>query len=88
MHMQGEPRAMQQRPTYGDVVGEVAAFLRARAGAVRAQGVSAERIVVDPGIGFGKTPDHNLELLRRQRELLAEAFRCWSAGRASRRSGR
>ena len=74
MHMQGEPRAMQQRPTYGDVVGEVAAFLRTRAAAVRAQGVSAERIVVDPGIGFGKTPDHNLELLRRQRELLAEGF--------------
>ena len=74
MHMQGEPRAMQQRPTYGDVVGEVASFLRVRAGAVRAQGVSAERIVVDPGIGFGKTPDHNLELLRRQRELLAEGF--------------
>ncbi|MEO6747064.1 MAG: dihydropteroate synthase [Caldimonas sp.] len=74
MHMQGEPREMQQRPTYGDVVGEVAAFLRARAGAVCAQGVSAERIVVDPGIGFGKTPDHNLELLRRQRELLADGF--------------
>ena len=71
MHMQGEPRAMQQRPTYGDVVGEVAAFLRARVVEVRGRGVAAERIVVDPGIGFGKTPDHNLELLRRQRELLA-----------------
>jgi len=71
MHMQGEPRAMQQRPTYGDVVGEVAAFLRARVDEVRGRGVAAERIVIDPGIGFGKTPDHNLELLRRQRELLA-----------------
>ena len=71
MHMQGEPRAMQQRPAYGDVVGEVAAFLRARVDEVRGRGIAAERIVIDPGIGFGKTPVHNLELLRRQRELLA-----------------
>ena len=71
MHMQGEPRAMQQHPTYDDVVSEVGAFLRACANAVCARGVSSERIVIDPGIGFGKTPEHNIELLRRQRELLA-----------------
>jgi dihydropteroate synthase len=65
MHMQGEPRSMQQDPRYDDVVGEVASFLEERAAfAVRA-GVAEERIVLDPGIGFGKTPDHNLELVRR-----------------------
>jgi len=71
MHMQGEPGRMQQKPSYGDVVAEVAAFLRERRAAVEARGVSPERIVLDPGIGFGKTPAHNLELLRRQHELLA-----------------
>jgi dihydropteroate synthase len=71
MHMQGEPRAMQLRPSYRDVVAEVAAFLSDRDAALQQRGVAAERIVVDPGIGFGKTPAHNLELLRRQRELLA-----------------
>ena len=71
MHMQGEPSAMQQRPTYVDVVSEVAAFLRERCAALQARGVAADRIVLDPGIGFGKTPAHNLELLRRQHELLA-----------------
>jgi dihydropteroate synthase len=71
MHMQGEPGGMQQKPSYDDVVAEVAAFLRERCAAVEARGVSPERIVLDPGIGFGKTPAHNLELLRRQRELLA-----------------
>ena len=70
MHMQGEPGAMQQRPEYHDVVAEVAAFLREREAALRQRGVDAGRIVLDPGIGFGKTPAHNLELLRRQRELL------------------
>ena len=71
MHMQGEPRAMQQRPTYGDVVAEVAAFLRERVDACESRGIDRARIVVDPGVGFGKTPAHNLELLRRQRELHA-----------------
>ena len=71
MHMQGEPRAMQLKPSYRDVVVEVAAFLGERVEALQGRGVAAERIVVDPGIGFGKTPAHNLELLRRQRELLA-----------------
>jgi dihydropteroate synthase len=71
MHMQGDPRGMQQRPSYRDVVVEVAAFLRERVDACEAAGIDRARIVVDPGIGFGKTPDQNLELLRRQRELLA-----------------
>jgi dihydropteroate synthase len=71
MHMQGDPRGMQQRPSYRDVVVEVAAFLRERVDACEAASIDRARIVVDPGIGFGKTPDHNLELLRRQRELLA-----------------
>ena len=71
MHMQGEPGSMQRQPAYDDVVAEVVEFLRERDGALRRRGIDAERIVLDPGIGFGKTPAHNLELLRRQRELLA-----------------
>ena len=71
MHMRGTPEAMQQRPQYDDVVDEVVAFLRARADALRALGVADERVVFDPGIGFGKSVAHNIELLRRQRELLA-----------------
>ena len=71
MHMQGEPATMQLAPCYEDVVAEVAAFLGARRKQLCAQGIAANRIVVDPGIGFGKTVDHNLALLRRQRELLA-----------------
>jgi dihydropteroate synthase len=70
MHMQGEPGSMQAAPTYGDVVAEVDRFLRERARAVRDAGVQDERIVLDPGIGFGKTAAHNLALLARQRELL------------------
>lgn len=71
MHMRGDPATMQQRPAYDDVVAEVSAFLRERLQAVRARGVAAERIVLDPGIGFGKSVEHNLELMRRQRELLS-----------------
>lgn len=71
MHMRGEPGSMQQRPAYDDVVATVLAFLQERGEALRQRGVGAERIVFDPGIGFGKTPAHNIELLRRQRELLA-----------------
>jgi dihydropteroate synthase len=71
MHMQGTPQTMQQRAAYADVVGEVVAFLRERNAALEGAGVAAERIVVDPGIGFGKKVEHNLELLRRQQELLA-----------------
>jgi len=71
MHMQGDPATMQARPAYADVIAEVTAFLRERIAALRAAGVAAERIVVDPGIGFGKSVEHNVALLRRQRELLA-----------------
>ena len=71
MHMQGEPATMQAAPHYDDVVAEVAAFLRERVAAARTSGIVAERIVLDPGIGFGKTVEHNLALLRRQRELVA-----------------
>ena len=71
MHMQGEPRSMQAEPRYRDVVAEVAAFLAERAAVLRQLGVAPSRIVLDPGIGFGKTPQHNFELLRRQEELLA-----------------
>lgn len=71
MHMQGEPGTMQRSPRYGDVVAEVAAFLAERVASLRERGIDDERIIVDPGIGFGKTPAHNLELLRRQPELLA-----------------
>ena len=65
MHMRGQPRTMQRAPHYVDVVREVAAFLRERAAFAMERGVDARRIVVDPGIGFGKDMGHNLELLRR-----------------------
>jgi dihydropteroate synthase len=71
MHMQGEPGSMQAAPVYADVVAEVAAFLAARRDAALAAGIGVERIVLDPGIGFGKSVEHNLALLARQRELLA-----------------
>ena len=71
MHMRGAPETMQLRPEYADVVAEVSAFLRERVDALQAFGVAAGRIVLDPGIGFGKSVEHNIELLRRQRELLA-----------------
>ena len=63
MHMQGEPGTMQQGPHYGDVVTEVTAFLGARLNACVAAGISAERVLLDPGFGFGKTLTHNLALL-------------------------
>jgi dihydropteroate synthase len=72
MHMQGDPRTMQRAPSYVDVVKEVKAFLDERVRICRAAGVSLERIAVDPGFGFGKTLEHNLELLRRLRELHGE----------------
>jgi dihydropteroate synthase len=71
MHMQGAPDSMQSAPRYGDVLAEVAAFLSERCRALLELGVQPARIVLDPGIGFGKTVEHNLALLRRQRELLA-----------------
>jgi dihydropteroate synthase len=71
MHMQGTPATMQDEPRYGDVVAEVSAFLRERLDAAVAHGIGPEDVLLDPGIGFGKTMEHNLTLLRRQRELLA-----------------
>jgi dihydropteroate synthase len=65
MHMQGEPRTMQVDPRYDDVVSEVASFLEQRIAFAVAEGVGEDRICVDPGIGFGKTTEHNFELLRR-----------------------
>jgi dihydropteroate synthase len=66
MHMQGTPLTMQEAPRYADLLGEIGAFLAERMGAAAAAGIPAERLIVDPGIGFGKTYEHNLELLRRQ----------------------
>jgi dihydropteroate synthase len=71
MHMLGEPRTMQVDPRYGDVVGEVRAFLEERLAFVVGEGVAEERVWLDPGIGFGKTVEHNLELLRRLGEICA-----------------
>jgi dihydropteroate synthase len=69
MHMKGEPRTMQRDPHYDDVVGEVGGFLKERAGAAMAAGIARERIVVDPGFGFGKTVAHNMALLKHLRGL-------------------
>ena len=71
MHMQGEPRTMQKDPHYDDVASEVAAFLEERLAFAVSQGIDEERICLDPGIGFGKTIEHNLELVRRLDVLLA-----------------
>jgi dihydropteroate synthase len=71
MHMQGEPRTMQQEPRYDDVAAEVAAWLEERLAFAVAAGIAEERICLDPGIGFGKTVEHNLELVRRLDVLLA-----------------
>lgn len=71
MHMQGEPRTMQIDPHYDDVVAEVAAFLEERLAFAIDHGVPEDRICLDPGIGFGKTPDQNLELVRRLDTLVA-----------------
>jgi dihydropteroate synthase len=70
MHMQGEPRTMQQDPRYGDVVDDVKAFLAERLEFAVREGVGEQRVMLDPGIGFGKTVEHNLTLLRRLDELL------------------
>ena len=63
MHMQGMPRTMQQNPRYDDVVGEIEAFLRERIEFAVSNGIRRERIIIDPGIGFGKTVEHNLQIL-------------------------
>jgi dihydropteroate synthase len=74
MHMQGTPQTMQLNPTYTDCVGEIAEFLRQQAEAAQRVGLPKDRIIVDPGIGFGKTVEHNLEILRRLRELKALGY--------------
>jgi len=74
MHMLNDPRTMQQNPQYGDVAVEVAAFLQARAAACEAAGIARERIVLDPGFGFGKTLEHNLALLRALPDLAAPGY--------------
>ncbi|HEV2769739.1 MAG TPA: dihydropteroate synthase, partial [Solirubrobacteraceae bacterium] len=71
MHMLGEPRTMQHDPRYDDVVADVKAFLEERLAFAVAEGIAEERVWLDPGIGFGKTVAHNLELLRRLDELVA-----------------
>jgi len=71
MHMRGTPQSMRDEARYDDVVADVAAFLRERIASVAAAGIARGRIVADPGIGFAKTPEHNLALLARQAELLA-----------------
>jgi dihydropteroate synthase len=71
MHMQGTPRTMQQAPRYRDVVQEVKSFLAARADFALRAGIDPERIIIDPGIGFGKSLDHNLSLLRGLADLAA-----------------
>jgi dihydropteroate synthase len=71
MHMLGEPRSMQRDPRYDDVVSDVKAFLTERLAFAVAAGIPEQRIMLDPGIGFGKTLEHNLELLRRLEELAA-----------------
>ena len=69
MHMQGEPRGMQENPRYRDVLSEIGDFLRMRLQAARAAGIPAQQLVIDPGFGFGKTLEHNLELLRGLKKL-------------------
>jgi dihydropteroate synthase len=70
MHMPGEPRTMQIDPRYDDVVMEVKAYLEGRLEFAASRGIAAERLLIDPGIGFGKTAEHNLELLARLQELV------------------
>jgi dihydropteroate synthase len=71
MHMRGEPRTMQVAPAYDDVVSDVAAFLEERLAFAVAQGIREDLVCLDPGIGFGKTPDQNLELVRRLDRIVA-----------------
>jgi dihydropteroate synthase len=74
MHMCGEPGTMQNAPSYDDVVAEVGAYLAAQAALLAAAGVARDRIAIDPGIGFGKTTDHNLELLTHLPDLAALGY--------------
>lgn len=74
MHMLGEPRTMQQQPVYDEVVGDVRAYLRSRSAECLRAGVARDRIVVDPGFGFGKTLEHNLALFQRLPDLVADGY--------------
>jgi dihydropteroate synthase len=74
MHMRGAPETMQVKPEYSDVVGEVMTYLVQRAVYAMGEGVSRSKIWLDPGIGFGKTPHHNLELLNRLSVFVASGF--------------
>jgi dihydropteroate synthase len=74
MHMLGEPGTMQDDPRYDDVVSEVGGYLMAQAAMLEAAGVERERIAIDPGIGFGKTLEHNLKLLRATEELASLGY--------------
>ena len=74
MHMKGAPATMQQDPRYGDVIGEVSEYLAARVAAAEGAGIGRDRIVIDPGFGFGKTDAHNFELLRNLRILAAQGL--------------
>ena len=74
MHMRGSPQTMQQQPDYADVVSEVSDFLTARVATCEAAGIARERIVIDPGFGFGKTVEHNFTLLRQLRKLVALGY--------------
>lgn len=71
MHMQGNPETMQRQPHYADVVAEVIAFLHARLDAARSAGIPRERLLIDPGFGFGKRLEHNLQLLARLDQIVA-----------------
>jgi len=70
MHMQGEPKTMQQNPAYSDVVAEVSVFLKARAEAAMKAGIHKDKLIVDPGIGFGKSSQHNLTLLAHLNQIV------------------
>ena len=80
MHMLGEPRTMQRDPRYEDVVSDVKAFLEERLAFAVSEGIAEERVLLDPGIGFGKTMEHNLELLRRLDEHRRRSAARWSSG--------
>jgi dihydropteroate synthase len=74
MHMQGHPRDMQQEPRYDDVVSEVMGFLLSRAGACEAAGIPSANIMIDPGFGFGKSHQHNIDLFRAIPRFCATAY--------------
>jgi dihydropteroate synthase len=74
MHMKGDPRTMQEKPEYSDLLGEIGLFLGSRAQKLRAAWVDPRRIVLDPGFGFGKTPDQNYQLVRRLGSLRVSSY--------------